>query len=276
MFATRFSTGMTLAIGLVTIGCSSSSDTDVLTYEEFKAQAYQEPDTGIYIVNGDEPVETEEQMRQMYEAFLDSAARADDPTYASTEQTSIVNRRSNGADDKWTAQQALNITYCVSQSSFGSRYNTVVNAMNSAAAAWEAASSGINFVHNTAADGNCNASTTGVVFDVRQTNTNQFTARAFFPSSSRASRNVLIASSAFSLSGPVTLTGVLRHELGHTIGLRHEHTRPESGTCFENNAWRALTSYDSASVMHYPQCNGSQSGDLVLTTRDRQGADALY
>lgn len=89
MFATRFSTGMTLAIGLVSIGCSSSSDTDVLTYDEFKAQAYQEPDTGIYIVNGDEPVETEEQMKQMYEAFLDSAARADDPTYASTEQASI-------------------------------------------------------------------------------------------------------------------------------------------------------------------------------------------
>jgi hypothetical protein len=75
---------------------------------------------------------------------------------------------------------------------------------------------------------------------------------------------------------PWTLTGVLRHELGHTIGFRHEHTRPEAGTCFEDNDWRALTQYDSASVMHYPQCNGTQDGDLVLTSADKSGARALY
>jgi serine protease len=28
--------------------------------------------------------------------------------------------------------------------------------------------------------------------------------------------------------------------------------------------------------MHYPQCNGSQTGDLVLTTMDKQGASTLY
>jgi serralysin len=37
-----------------------------------------------------------------------------------------------------------------------------------------------------------------------------------------------------------------------------------------------LTTYDSASVMHYPQCNGTQTGDLVLTNLDRSGAAALY
>ncbi len=68
----------------------------------------------------------------------------------------------------------------------------------------------------------------------------------------------------------------MRHELGHTIGLRHEHTRPESGTCFEDNNWRALTSYDAASVMHYPQCNGSNNGDLNLTAADKAGVAALY
>jgi hypothetical protein len=106
--------------------------------------------------------------------------------------------------------------------------------------------------------------------------TTQYLARAFFPSSSRRSREVLISTSSFGNIAPWTLTGVLRHELGHTIGFRHEHTRPESGTCFEDNNWRALTAYDASSVMHYPQCNGTQTGDLVLTNLDKQGATALY
>jgi serralysin len=43
-----------------------------------------------------------------------------------------------------------------------------------------------------------------------------------------------------------------------------------------NSSWRALTAYDSSSVMHCPQCNGTNSGDLVLTALDRTGAGSLY
>ena len=114
------------------------------------------------------------------------------------------------------------------------------------------------------------------MFDVNQVITSQYLARAFFPSTSRRGRNILVASDSFGNIAPWTLTGVLRHELGHTLGFRHEHTRPESGTCFENNQWRALTAYDSSSVMHYPQCNGSQNGDLVLTNLDKAGAGVAY
>ncbi|MDI3287927.1 hypothetical protein QHF83_31735 [Polyangium sp. 15x6] len=57
---------------------------------------------------------------------------------------------------------------------------------------------------------------------------------------------------------------------------RVEHTRPEAGACFEDNNWRGLTSYDSGSVMHYPQCNGTNSWALTLTTKDKQGAASLY
>jgi hypothetical protein len=28
--------------------------------------------------------------------------------------------------------------------------------------------------------------------------------------------------------------------------------------------------------MHYPQCNGSNTGNLILTSRDQSGARALY
>jgi serralysin len=270
----RLST-LLLAVALG-IGCSSSTDIDVLTYDEFKAQAYQEPDTGNYIINGDELVENEEQMQLIYDLYLASVADAADRAegLSEIEQSLIVNRV-GGSDDKWSSSAAQNITYCVSQRSFGSRYNTVVSAMSSAAGAWEAAGR-VNFVHVSSQDGNCTSRNKNVVFDVNQVNTNQYLARAFFPSTSRRSRNVLIATASFGNISPWTLTGVLRHELGHALGFRHEHTRPESGTCFENNSWRALTTYDSASVMHYPQCNGTQNGDLVLTNLDKAGTASLY
>ncbi len=273
----RFSTSLLAVLGFaMVVGCGAELDSDVMTYDEFKAQAFQEPDTGIYVVNGDEIIETEEAMQDAYDAFLQSVADAvlRGEGYESVQQGLIVNRV-NGADDKWTASQAANLTYCISQSSFGSRYTTVVSAMASAAGAWEG-SARVNLVHASAEDGNCNSRNKNVVFNVRQVTSGQYLARAFFPSSSRRSREILIDTSSFGNINPWTLTGVLRHELGHTLGFRHEHTRPESGTCFENTSWRALTAYDAASVMHYPHCNGTQNGDLVLTNLDKSGASALY
>jgi serralysin len=258
-----------IVLAFLAVGCSSSQPSQPPTWEEFLAQVYVEPESGVYIVNGDELAETMDDLAVFYERMV-----ADWGNVGETSDGLIVNLV-NGHDDKWSSTQALNLTYCVSQSSFGSRYSAVVNAMASASGAWESAAR-VSFVHAATEDANCNQRNTNVVFDVRQVSTTQYLARSFFPSTSRRSRNVLISTSSFGNISPWTLTGVLRHELGHTLGFRHEHTRPEAGTCFEDNNWRALTTYDSSSVMHYPQCNGTQTGDLVLTSKDVAGAKSLY
>src|SRR5213075_1563217 len=98
----------------------------------------------------------------------------------------------------------------------------------------------VDFIHVAAQDSNCTATNTAVVFDVRPVNVNgQYLARSFFPNEPRSARNVLIDESSFALDpgGKLQLVGILRHELGHTLGARHEHTRPESGTCFEDSDW---------------------------------------
>jgi serralysin len=264
----RFAIAISLLAGACTVG------QDALSYEEFRAQAYQEPETGVFIMNGDELVADEAAMFDIYQRYLESHYAAMDDGYATVEQGLIVNL-SGGKDDRWPQATASNLTYCIDSGSFGSRYSAVVSAMSSATGAWEATAN-VNYVHASQYDGNCNARTTGVVFNVRQVQTSQYLARAFFPSSSRRGREILVSASSFGNIKPWTLTGVLRHELGHTIGFRHEHTRPDSGTCFEDNNWRALTAYDSSSVMHYPQCNGTQNGDLVLTNLDKSGAHSLY
>jgi serralysin len=241
------------------------------SWEQFQLMTHQEADSGFYVVDGDELIETQDELRAYYDAYV--AARPDDGT-GRVQQGLIVNRV-GGRDDKWSSTTARNLTYCIG-SNFGSRKSAVVNALNSATGAWEATAN-VNFVYSSGQDGSCSASNNNVVFNVRQVSGQGYLARSFFPSSSRRAREVLIDSSSFGSISPYTLTGILRHELGHTIGFRHEHTRPEAGgVCFEDNSWRALTSYDSSSVMHYPQCNGTQRGDLVLTSKDKSGARSLY
>ncbi|MCP3102120.1 M57 family metalloprotease [Myxococcus sp. K15C18031901] len=232
-----------------------------MSWEQFLSVVYQEPESGVFIADGDTMFSNEKKLREFYDNNVKNGQ--------------LIVHRSGGADAKWNDTQKKNITYCVN-TSFGTNYNAAVTAMANAAAAWEAAAN-VDFVYVSGQDATCTASNGNVVFDVRPVNSGgQYLARAFFPDDVRANRNVLIDTSSFGNVSPWTLTGILRHELGHTLGFRHEHTRPESGTCFEDSNWRQLTAYDSKSVMHYPQCNGTQTGDLVLTALDIQGAQALY
>jgi len=259
---------MALLAGVALVGCGGpeAAEQAPMSWEEFKASAIND-EGNVFVVNGDEAVEGVEGLRAYYDNFV-----ANGDVGATQDGLAVYYV---GGDIKYSSTQARNLTYCISSSTFGTRYSTMVSAMNSATAAWEATAN-VNFIHSSSYDSNCTASQTGVFFDVRMVSGQSYLARAFFPNSSRSGRNVLVDSSSFGSIAPWTLTGVLRHELGHVLGFRHEHTRLSSTGCYEDGNWRGLTSYDSYSVMHYPQCNGSQTGDLVLTSMDQTGARALY
>jgi len=247
----------------------------VLTWEEFRAGVYQEPGTGVFIVDGDIPLENEAQLREFFDRNAASwAAQAPGEPLLSESQSPLIVNLVGGADDRWPHIRQRDITYCVS-TTFGTSYSAVVTAMQQATVDWQAQAN-VYFRYLSNLDSACNASTAGAVFDVNPVAGTSYIARAFFPSYSRANRNVLINTAYINGSGVWTLRGILRHELGHTLGFRHEHTRPEAGTCFEDNNWRVLTAYDSASVMHYPQCNGTQTGDLMITGTDSIGVLSVY
>jgi hypothetical protein len=252
-------------LGVAAAAPAGSSTGEAPTFSEFLDSSYRDVDDQ-YIVNGDEPEKSTGGMRIFYDRMVD-------PKEPRTDDDSLIVNTVNGQDDKWSASQVGNLTYCVS-TKFGSDHSRIVSAMAGGAGLWEAASSKVNFVYVPSQDASCNTRNKNVVFSVEPVSTTQYIARAFFPSTPKRSRNVLVDDSIWT-SGSWTPTNILGHELGHTLGFRHEHTRPESGTCFEDNNWRPLTPYDSASIMHYPQCNGT-SDDLSFTSSDGAGVRALY
>lgn len=254
-----------LSIGAVipAAGATPQNDnSDVPTFREFERSTYRDVDRS-YVVNGDEVISNRGELRKFYDRLVAPETRND----------GLILNTVNGIDDKWSATQVRNLTYCVS-TRFGARHADVVSAMASGAALWEAASSKVKFTYVSSANGNCTTSNRSVVFSVEPSQSTQYIARAFFPSTPQRQRNVLITDSIWS-SGSWTPTNIIGHELGHVLGFRHEHTRPEAGTCFEDNNWRPLTPYDSSSIMHYPQCNGTSS-NLSMTNADRAGLVAAY
>jgi serine protease len=244
-----------------------------MSFEEFKASVYKEPfEGGKYIVNGDTPIASEKLLREFYEHNVKNK-----PAEPTGDVAELLVHQVGGLDAVWNASQKHRLTYCVS-TTFGQRHDKAAAAMKAATEAWEAVAD-VDFHYLAAEDGNCTPANNAVLFDVRPVDAGgQYLARAFFPNEGRATRNVLIDNTSFALdpNGKLTLAGVLRHELGHSLGFRHEHTRPDSGACFEDSNWRPLTNYDAFSVMHYPQCNGKGDWSLKLTESDKSGSACLY
>ena len=103
-----------------------------------------------------------------------------------------------------------------------------------------------------------------------------FIASAFFPYYPTERRRLLIDPSYF--NSKFDKIGVLRHELGHVLGFRHEHISGNAPMdCPKENVAGTipLTKYDPKSVMHY-FCGGMGSIKLEITELDKSGAQDLY
>lgn len=191
-------------------------------------------------------------------------------------ETRLIGIMQDGKFVRWSPGTVL--SYCVLGNTFPRQewYEEVVRNMRLATAAWEAVC-GVQFEHVAALDSSASTRPAGVLFPVRYIGAGgAFIAAAFFPNDPPSRRRLLIDPSYFSTT--FDHVGVLRHELGHVIGCRHEHIRsgappicPDEDTTGTIN----LTDYDPQSVMHY-FCGGVGSKRLEITQLDRIGVQQLY
>jgi hypothetical protein len=272
-------------LALLAVSCSGllacaeerhPAELDVVPWEEFLARSTKvfEGQT-IYVVDGDLAVPFEE-VRPYYDRWVASVGdynRALREGRSMDEWESTVNTI-GGVDDVWPAAQRGNLTYCVSND-FGANKALIVSAMAGATADLEAHGR-FDFRYIAAQDASCNNTNPAILFSVRPWTSGG--ACAFFPSGGGCvARTVVINVADFNPPSVVTHRGVLRHELGHVLGLRHEHIRFPGTFCTETGTSRAVTAYDSQSMMHYPWCpGGTNVGDLEVTARDAQGLRTLY
>lgn len=230
-----------------------------------------------YIVEGDVTVGSIEGVRQYFDEQNRRLSLREETAVAGLEYGTTASGLSGFRYT--TFNERYDYTYCVS-SAFGANHGVVRDAMNAAALAWEHVAR-VNFRYVASADGSCTTSNPAVDFPV-VVGGSGCCATAFFPHldpPGSSGRRIAIRSGAFTQAFPDSLEGTLRHELGHVLGMMHEHQRVDAGSnCPFSTGVTNFTSYDPESVMLYrvpTNCNGANIPTAMeLTPRDEQGIRA--
>ncbi|MDQ4146841.1 MAG: M57 family metalloprotease [Pseudomonadota bacterium] len=256
------------------------SGTSLLDFVKSTAKRVTIDDEEFFVVESDLLLDEDEltiwagQREALARAGLVGIAAAGGGGRISDELVGMVR---DGKIVRW--RDGLELTYCVLKGTFRTQaeYELVRDTMEGATTDWSQ-TCGVAFRHVETLDESPGTKIpAGVLFAVRGINAQgQFIAAAFFPDDPRSRRRVLIDHSYFTTS--FDKRGVLRHELGHVLGFRHEHIRPEAPpACPDEPLFDTtlLGAYDPHSVMHY-FCGAVGSRELAITELDRAGSQRVY
>jgi hypothetical protein len=196
-----------------------------------------------------------------------------------TERQGLLGIERDGKLLRW--RRGKKLTYCVWRPAFDSEseHAAVVEGMAAATSDWEGIC-GVEFEHVQALDHDPNLAIGNVDFPVlRQAGGGSTIAMAFFPDDPVGERLVWVFDGYFSTApGSFDPVGVMRHELGHVLGFRHEHIRPEAPSLFDPESLEhtvEITEYNPTSVMHYVAA-GVGDPMLRFTDVDKRGARFVY
>ncbi|MBQ0822667.1 hypothetical protein KBI52_20995 [Microvirga sp. HBU67558] len=231
-----------------------------------------------YILEGDLRL-TEKQLSGILKSYAAAYASGSDHTPVtrrSSDELIVMTKGETLA--KWDKQNRK-LTYAIDRKTFSaSDYTRVKENFRKAVPAWtDNCNCGLSITHRPEFD--MNPSLDKVTFIIRyDAKMLDFLALAFFPTDPKFSRYLLVGPSYFEPNGydPV---GIFRHEIGHILGYRHAFVAGVPGCEYYNKAedrnWKALSSYDSESVMHY-LCGGGGSPAFTLSKKDKADHKKYY
>ena len=260
------------------------------SFEEFLNYVYCESDGAVCVVDGDLPLPGNmDALRVFYKKHV-----AGNGDYDNAQQPLTVNRGDRG-DDLWYGDKRHDLSFCISDE-FGDDKDKVIEATIGAAEDWEEIAD-VTFPYRDDQDHRCDRDNAQVLFPVMPAEPEaSYLARAFFPTPiiDEEEKEEILEDPDEEWEDPpqdvrvdvdgivnsfndISFRGIMRHELGHILGFRHEHTRrDENFFCFEDHNIRPGTEYDTRSVMHYPQCEGDGDWQLEFSEHDIIGAEYFY
>jgi hypothetical protein len=231
-------------------------------------------DKEYYLAEGDLLMDETELMTYAY--HLEALGKGDKDVLA-VERRGLVGIVEEDRVVRWA--KGLMLSYAVLKDTFATeeQYEDVVTWLEQATGDWENVC-GVNYTHLSAWDDGDGPGEDEPLFVVMGYDSEgAWIALSFFPNHPPYRRHLLLDPSFF-LNHGYSKVGVLRHELGHMLGWRHEHIRSGApAICPDEDMGDAIVwgEYDATSVMHY-FCGGMGTKEMEISELDAEYARAVY